>query len=189
IPQVIAADLDARPEGATPFAPPTCCPACGAEVLHEEIFVYCPNPACPAQLRERLAHFASRGAMDVDGLGSALVHQLVDQLGVRSPEQLFSLDEAQLPGLERMGAKSAQKLLDALEVAKGRGLARVLAGLAIRHVGQSMAEDLARYFHDADRLLDFAARYTDGDMEARETIAPAKSGARGAIEGLAKKTA
>lgn len=189
IPQVVAVDLDARPRGTTRFHRPTRCPACRAEVVTEEIFVYCPNPACPAQIRERLTHFASRAAMDIDGLGPALVDQIVDALGVRSPEELFELETRDLAGLERMGEKSAQNLRRALDAAKERGLARVLVGLAIRHVGQSMAEDLAGYFGDAHTLLDFAVRYANGDDEAVETVAPSKSGRRGAIEGLARKSA
>jgi DNA ligase (NAD+) len=189
IPQVVGVDLEARPEGTEPFARPEACPTCGTEVLSEEIFVYCPNPACPDQIRERLQHFASRHAMDIEGLGPALVNQVVDKLGVRSPDQLFDLRADDLAGLERMGKKSAENVARALDAAKGRGLAKVLVGLAIRHVGESMAEDLARYFGDAGALLDFAARFAAGDREAIETVAPERSSQRGAIEGLAKKTA
>ncbi len=189
IPQVVSVDLDARPPGTERFVRPTRCPTCDAEVVSEEIFVYCPNPACPDQIRERLSHFASRGAMDIDGFGRSLVNQVVDTLGVRSPEQLFSLDVPALASLERMGEKSATSVVRALDAAKERGLARVLVGLAIRHVGQSMAEDLARHFGDADTLLAFAARYAAGDDAAIEEVAPAKSSKRGAIEGLARKTA
>jgi DNA ligase (NAD+) len=157
--------------------------------MTEEIFVYCPNPACPDQIRERLGHFASRGAMDIDGLGPALINQAIDRLGVRSPDQLFDLRAEDLAGLDRMGKKSAENVRRALDAAKDRGLARVLVGLAIRHVGESMAEDLARYFGDADSLLAFAERFAAGDPEAIETVAPARSSQRGAIEGLARKTA
>ncbi|MBC7171254.1 MAG: NAD-dependent DNA ligase LigA, partial [Polyangiaceae bacterium] len=108
---------------------------------------------------------------------------------VRSPEELFGLDVGALRRLPRMGDKSAENLRKALDAAKDRGLARVLVGLAIRHVGQSMAEDLARHFGDARTLLDFAKRYASGDDEAIESVAPAKSTKRGAIEGLARKTA
>lgn len=187
IPQVVSVDLDARPEGTEPYQRPTACPVCGTAVLSEEIFVYCPNPACPAQVRERLDHFASRHAMDIDGMGSALIEQVTRELGVRSPDQLFSLTAEQLEGLERMGKKSAENVVRALERAKGRGLTRVLVGLAIRHVGETMAEDLARYFGSARSLLDFAARYNAGDAEAVQALTPDKG--LGAIEGLAKKSA
>jgi len=189
IPQVVEVDKAKRPRGAKRFVPPTRCPTCGTEAVSEEIFVYCPNPVCPDQLRERLRHFASRRAMDIDGMGEVLVNQVVDKLGVRSPDDLFRLGVDDLASLERMGKKSAERVVGGLEEAKGRGLARVLNGLAIRHVGETMAEDLAAYFKSADALLDFAARYVAEDANAIETVAPAKSTERGAIEGLARKSA
>jgi DNA ligase (NAD+) len=189
IPQVVEVDKSKRKRGARRFVPPTECPTCGTEAVSEEIFVYCPNPACPDQIRERLRHFASRQAMDIDGLGEVLVDQVVDKLGVRSPDDLFRLEVDALASLDRMGQKSAERVVAGLEAAKRRGLARVLNGLAIRHVGETMAEDLAAYFKTADALLDFAARYVAEDEEAVETVAPAKSTERGAIEGLARKTA
>jgi DNA ligase (NAD+) len=189
IPQVVEVDKSKRRGGAKRFVPPASCPTCGTDVVSEEIFVYCPNPACPDQIRERLRHFASRGAMDIDGMGEALVDQLVDKLGVRSPDDLFPLEVDALASLDRMGTKSAERVKAGLEEAKGRGLARVLNGLAIRHVGETMAEDLAAYFKTGDALLEFAARYAAEEEEAIETVAPAKSTERGAIEGLARKSA
>ncbi len=187
IPQVVGVKKDARPPDALSVRRPRECPACGTLVVTEEVFIYCPNPACPAQVRERLEHFVSRAAMDVDGMGGKLIDQLVEKLGVEKPHQLFALDEASLAGLERMGEKSAQNVLKSLEAAKQRGLARVLVGLAIRQVGERMAEDLAAYFYSADALLAFASRYCAGDEEAIETVAPEKG--TGAIEGLARKSA
>ncbi|MCZ6806865.1 MAG: NAD-dependent DNA ligase LigA, partial [Deltaproteobacteria bacterium] len=189
IPQVVEVDKRQRKRDARRFVPPQACPTCGTEAVSEEIFIYCPNPACPDQVRERLRHFASRHAMDIDGMGAVLVDQVVDKLGVRAPDGLFRLEVDQLASLERMGQKSAERVKAGLERAKGRGLARVLTGLAIRHVGDTMAEDLAGYFKTADALLDFAGRYVAEDTEAIETVAPAKSTERGAIEGLARKTA
>ncbi|GAB4211825.1 MAG: NAD-dependent DNA ligase LigA [Sandaracinaceae bacterium] len=185
IPQVIAS-VSHEP-GSVPYARPTRCPACATPVVSEEIFVYCPNPACIAQRRERLIHFASRRAMEIDGMGESLVGQVVDKLGVEAPHQLFALTAGQLAGLERMGKKSAENVVKALAAAKGRGLARVLYGLAIRHVGETMSEDLAAYFGTAEKLLAFARRYVEGDPEAIATVAP--EGGSGAIEGLARKTA
>ena len=187
IPQVVGVLADARPADAREIRRPRECPACGALVVQEEIFIYCPNPACPAQVRERLEHFASRAAMDIDGMGQKLIDQLVDRYGIDTPDRLFALTEEQLSGLERMGKKSAQNVLRALEAAKGRGLARVLVGLAIPQVGETMAEDLARYFGSADALLAFAARYSAEDPDAIESLAPEKG--TGAIEGLARKSA
>ncbi len=189
IPQVVAVDLSKRKKGARKIARPTECPTCGSEVVEEEIFINCPNPACPDQVRERLRHFASRKAMDIDGMGEVLVDQVVSHLGVRSPDQLFHLTVEQLSGLERMGKKSAENVVKSLEAAKARGLSRVLNALAIRQVGETMSEDLAAYFGSAERLLAFAARYAAGDEEAVHTVAPEKSGERGAIEGMAKKSA
>ncbi len=189
IPQVVEVDRSKRKRGARKFKPPTKCPTCDTVAVSEEIFVYCPNPGCPDQVRERLRHFASRGAMDIDGMGAVLVDQVVDKLGVRSPDDLFELPVDGLAELDRMGQKSAERVMKGLEVAKGRGLGRVLAGLAIRHVGATMAEELAAYFGSADALLAFAKRYVAGDDEAIEAVAPAKSTDRGAIEGLARKSA
>ena len=189
IPQVVEVDKRKRKRGARRFVPPNACPTCGTKAVSEEIFVYCPNPVCPDQVRERLRHFASRGAMDIDGMGEVLVDQVVDKLGVRSPDDLFRLDVDALAGLERMGKKSAERVKAGLEAAKTRGLARALNGLAIRHVGETMAEDLANYFKTADALLEFAQRYAAGDDDAIETVAPSKSSDRGAIEGLARKSA
>ena len=187
IPQVVSVDLARRPDGTEPFARPTACPTCGTEVVAEEIFLYCPSPKCPDQVRERIRHFASRSAMDIDGLGVSLVEQIVGELGVDSPDDLFRLDADRLAGLERMGKKSADNVMKALERAKSRGLARVLIGLAIRHVGTTMAEDLTRHFGSADALLEFARRYAAGDPEAVERVAPDKGS--GVIEGMARKTA
>ncbi len=187
IPQVVGVKLDARPEDARLVHRPVECPACGTLVVTEEVFVYCPNPGCPAQVRERLEHFVSRAALDVDGMGQKLIEQVVDQLGVSKPHELFRLTVEPLAGLERMGRKSAENVVRSLQAAKQRGLARVLVGLAIRHVGETMAEDLARYFHSADALLETATRYCAGDAKVVEQLAPEKG--TGAIEGMAKKSA
>ena len=187
IPQVVAVDLAKRPPEAKPFVRPSGCPTCGADVVSEDIFVYCPNPGCPDQVRERLRHFAGRSSMDIEGLGVSLVEQVIDKLGVVSPDEVFGLKADQLAKLERMGKKSAANVMKSLEAAKGRGLARVLVGLAIRHVGTTMAEDLAKHFGSADALLAFAQRYSQGDQEAIDTVAPEKGS--GVIEGMARKTA
>lgn len=188
IPQIIEVDLAERPADSAPFERPSACPSCGSEVITEEVFVFCPNPSCPEQVRERLTHFASRSAMDIDGLGPALVDQLVEKLGVNAPHQLYALDFEALAGLERFGKKSAENLSRALEASKERGLARVLVGLSVRHLGVTMAAALAGTFGDVDALLDFAGRYLEGEAAALEQIRP-KSGGRGLVDGLAEKTA
>ena len=187
IPQVVGVDPDARPASAVPFPRPERCPTCETPAVSEEIFLYCPNPSCPDQIRERLKHFASRAAMDIEGLGASLVDQVVDKLGVRSPVDIFHLERDALAGLERMGDKSADNVVRAIEGAKDRGLVRVLIGLAIRHVGVTMATDLGAHFGTAEALLAFADRYVAGDDEAIQRVAPDKGS--GAIEGMARKTA
>ncbi|MET0390345.1 MAG: NAD-dependent DNA ligase LigA [Polyangiales bacterium] len=188
IPQIVDVVREARPADAQPIERPTHCPACQAEVVVEEIFVHCPNPACPAQRLERLVHFAGRRQMAIDGLGESLIEQLIEKCQVSRPDQLFMLTVEQLAELERMGKKSAQNVVRSLEQAKTRGLAKLLAALAIRHVGETTSQALADYFGSADALLAFAARYVSGDEAAVATVAPEKGGS-GAIDGLARKTA
>lgn len=188
IPQIIEVDLEARPSDSVPYQRPSQCPSCGSGVLSEEVFVFCPNPSCPEQVRERLTHFASRSAMDIDGLGPALVDQLVEKLGIDAPHQLYALELEALTKLDRFGKKSAENLLRALEASKKRGLARVLVGLSIRHLGVTMASALAGAFGDIDALIEFAGRYLEGDAEAIEQVRP-RAGGRGMVEGLADKTA
>jgi DNA ligase (NAD+) len=125
--------------------------------------------------------------MEIDGMGESLVAQLIAKRDVRSPHELFLLTKKDLAALERMGDKSAENVVRALETAKGRGLARVLYALSIPLLGEGTSEDLARYFGSADALLAFAKRYVAGDAEAVATVAPEKGS--GAIEGLAKKSA
>ncbi len=189
IPQVVGVVLEARPAGAVRVVRPEVCPSCGSPVQEEEIFLYCPNPACPDQIRERLVHFASRAAMDVDGLGEAAVEALVAELGVRTPDQLYTLDAERLARLPRLGKKSAQNLLRGLETSKQRGLPKLLVALGIRHLGESMADALAEEFGSMDALLAFAERYVAGEPEAVHAVAPARSGERGRIEGLGRKSA
>lgn len=187
IPQVVDVVREERPDDAVPIERPTLCPACQAEVVVEEIFVHCPNPACPAQRRERLVHFAGRRQMAIDGLGESLIDQLIDKRDLSRPDDLFRLTVEDLAELERMGKKSAENVVRSLEQAKSRGLAKVLAALAIRHVGETTSAALADYFGSADALLAFAKQYVAGDEAAIAAVAP-DSGS-GAIEGLARKTA
>jgi len=178
IPQVLGV---AERRGTTPTTRPTACPACAGPVLAEEIFLYCGNPACPAQVRERLKHFAGRGAMDIDGLGEAVIDQLCTVRGLTSPAQLFTLTVEDLAGLDRLGAKSAANLVAALADAKGRGLARVLTGLALHQIGEKLAQDLAGRFGSLAPLLDLARRHAAGDPEPVQIL--------DAIDGVAETTA
>ena len=127
-----------------------------------------PNLDCPAQLKNNLRHLAGRGALDVDGLGGKLIEQLVDRGVVTRLSDLFRLGAAALGGLERMGEKSAQNLVGALDKAKRTTLARFLVALGIRHVGETVAELLARHFGDLDPLLDASAE----QIEAAPGVGP-----------------
>jgi DNA ligase (NAD+) len=155
IPYVIRSEHGARSGGEKVFHFPKKCPVCGAPVEREEGSAHyrCMGPSCPAQLKERLRFFAHRHAMDVEGLGVALVDQLVDSGLVRSIPDVYRLTFDQLVGLERMGKKSAQNLLDGIAASKDRGLTRVLIGLGILHVGEHVAELLAEEFGTMDELL------------------------------------
>ena len=154
IPQVVEVVKEKRTGAEKPFRMPSRCPACGAKVQRdeEEVAVRCGSLSCPAQLKERLVHFAQRSAMDIEGLGDALAAQLVAQGRVKDPGDLYLLTGKELLGLERMGEKSAENLLRGIEQSKGRGLARLLFGLGIRHVGSAGAEALARHFGSLERL-------------------------------------
>lgn len=187
IPQVVSVLIERRPPTATVVSEPGHCPSCETAVVVEDVFLRCPNPACPAQLRERLRHFAAKGAMDIDGLGPALVDSLVEHCAVQDPADLYHLDEQRLSGLERFGAKSAANLLRALEQSKSRGLARVLAGLSIPHCGVVMAEALAAHFGDWQTLVDIAERYQQGDQTLIDELTP-KTG-NGPIAGFGRTTA
>lgn len=149
IPEVVGPILEKRPADARPWQMPEHCPACGsaAEKLESEAVARCTGGlVCPAQRRRALEHFAGRAAMDIEGLGSKLIEQLVDQDLVRSPADLYRLDVATLSGLERMAEKSARKLVDALDTSRQTSLPRLLFALGIREVGEVTAAQLARHF-------------------------------------------
>ena len=132
---------------------PAICLECAGVVEQEGPKLYCTNPECAGQFRERLKWFVGRGQMDIDGFGEKLVDQLLDAGLVSHFADLFRLTREDLLALERMGETSADNVLAALDEARGRGLARVLAGLGIRHIGTSASKILAGAFADADALL------------------------------------
>jgi DNA ligase (NAD+) len=150
IPQVVRVEVDSRDGSERVYAFPKVCPSCGSPVdrAEGEVDFHCTNSSlrCPDQLKEWIRWYAHRDAMDVDGLGEKLIAQLVDRGLVRSLADLYRLDAPTLADLERMGKKSAQNLVDALEATKSRPLDRFLTGLTIRHVGTRMAEVLAQRF-------------------------------------------
>jgi DNA ligase (NAD+) len=167
IPQVVRVVTEKRPKSAVEITPPTQCPVCSGSVAKDEggVYVRCINPACPAQLKERLKYFCGRDQMDIEGAGSALIEQLVDADLVGCYADLYRLHEheAQLVALERVGEKSAKNLLKAIESSKRQPLARVLAGLNIRHVGGSSAELIARHFGKMQAIA-------DADLEALQEV-------------------
>jgi len=155
IPHLVRVEKHLRPDDAKPFEYPTHCPDCGTPVEKdpEGVYIRCPNPSCPAQLGERLIYFASRSAMDIEGLGEKLAYQLIGEGFVKDLADLYDLTEEQLTQLERMGAKSAQKLVANIQKSKSRGLARLLNALSIRHVGTRVASTIAGHFGSMDELL------------------------------------
>ncbi len=154
IPNVVSAMKDRRPRGAKPFRWPAHCPVCGSKVFKPEgeVISRCMNTSCPARVRESILHFAGRRAMDITGLGEAMVDQLLAARLVKSIPDLYELSFDGLVGLERVGQKSAQNLLDEIEASRSRGLARLLFALGIRHVGEKMAQTLAARFKTLEAL-------------------------------------
>jgi DNA ligase (NAD+) len=156
IPEVVSVVLERRPPDARPFQMPTRCPVCGSAVerLEQEAIARCTGGLfCAAQRKQALLHFASRRALDIEGLGERLVDQLVDSGRVRTPADLFHLDLPALMALERMGEKSAANLLQAIEKSRHTTLDRFIYALGIRHVGESTAQALAAHFGSLDALL------------------------------------
>lgn len=155
IPYLVQVVPHKRPPDAVPFTMPTHCPACGglAARVEGEAVWRCTNTACPAQLKERLFHWGSRRAMDIEGLGEVIIGQLVDRGLVRDFADLYALDVDTLADLERLAKKSAQNLHRAIEASKTRGLTRLLNALGIRMVGERAAQLLAARFGTVERLV------------------------------------
>lgn len=147
IPEVVSAVVEARDGAETIWEMPSHCPVCGTQAVREEgeVVWRCPNPWCPAQRLGGLLHFSGRGGLDVDGLGFKIMEQLIERELVREPADIFRLDAETLEGLERLGRKSAENLVAAIEAARRRPLARILNALGIRHVGEQTAIDLASW--------------------------------------------
>ena len=154
IPEVLSVVGEKRPEGTQPYFLPKTCPVCGAPVERDEDGAHtrCTGAECPAQLLRNLAHFASRDAMDIDGLGIAVVENLVGARLVKTPGDLYFLNEEDIAKLDRMGKRSAKKLMDALEKSKGQDLSRLIYAFGIRQVGQKAGKILAARFKNLDAL-------------------------------------
>ena len=155
IPEVLSVNKDKRPEGTVPFVMPSVCPECGSPVVRDEdgAALRCTSPECPAQRLRNIAHFASREAMDIEGLGISVCESLINNGLVSSAADLYYLEQDKIAELERMGDKSAANLIAAIERSKSAGLARLLCAFGIRQVGQKAAKVLAGSFEDLDALI------------------------------------
>lgn len=157
IPEVLGPVLEKRPDDAREFVMPTACPVCGSAIerLEDETIARCTGGLfCGAQRKQTLWHAASRKALDIEGLGEKLVDQLVDSGRVKTLADLYSLRPLELVGLDRMGQKSADNLVAAIDKARAPGLNRLLYALGIRHVGETTARDVARHFGSIDAIMD-----------------------------------
>lgn len=161
IPEVLRVVLENRSPDSEPYEIPMNCPACESELTHleEEVALRCINPACPAQASERVIHFASRNAMNIDGLGEQRVRQLFEAGLISNVVDLYDLKTVELLKIERMGEKSSENLLQAIETSKENSLERLLFGLGIRHVGSNTARLLAQKFTTISELI--AAEYEE----------------------------
>ena len=191
IPKVVEVVLEERPADSRPFVFPPHCPVCQGPLGRDEdeAASRCENPTCPAQLKRRLQHFASRNAMDIEGLGPAVVEQLVERGLVQDVGDLYALDHETLAGLERLAQKSARNLLDGLEASKKRPFDRVLFALGLRHVGSTVALTLCRSLQSIERLAEASPEDLEAVPEIGPTIARSVSAffAGSETKGLLKK--
>ena len=155
IPEVVEVDLSKRPAGAVPFRLPSVCPECGSPVVRDAdgAAMRCTGAECPAQKLRNITHFAAKDGMDIDGLGEAVVEALVNAGLVSTPADLYYLDAQSVALLDRMGKKSAENLISAIEASKSQGLARLLSAFGIRQVGVSAGKTLARRYPNLDALM------------------------------------
>jgi DNA ligase (NAD+) len=179
IPHVVRVEKHLRKEEPPRFHFPRQCPECGTKLVRDKaadeeeqgVYIRCPNPECPAQIRERIRYYAGRNAMDIEGLGDKLVDQLVAGGLVRSYGDLYRLTLDQLENLERMGRRSSENVLAGIEASKGRGLARLLNALSIRHVGARVAAVLADAFGSTEALRSASVEQIRQTPEIGEIIA------------------
>lgn len=155
IPEIVRAVPEKRPKDARAFAMPECCPVCGAQVFRDpdEAAVRCQNTDCPAQRMRNIIHFATRDAMDIDGLGPAIVEALLDEGLISDAADLYTLGAGRIAQIERMGEKSAANLVAAIEKSKENDLSRLIFALGIRHVGQKTGKILAQKFRTMDAII------------------------------------
>jgi len=168
IPEVVQVVTSKRTGKEKKFEMPSKCPVCDADVIKEEATHRCIGLDCPAQLKGRIKHFASKRAMDIEGLGVKLIDQLVDKGLVKDVADIYYIKKEELTALERMADKSAQNIIDAIEKSKTKPLSRFLYALGIRHVGETTAEDLARQFTRLDGFF----HLSEEDLMEVEGIGP-----------------
>ena len=167
IPEVVGSVKEQRSEDSVPFEMPSTCPSCGGELKYDDASEFvdgdedftlgalrCVNPSCPAQLERNITHFASKKAMNIDGMGGKMVKLLLDNQLISDPSDLYYLKKEDIEALDRMGEKSAQNLVNAIEASKTAGLARVIYSLGIRHIGEVASGELASKFGSADAIFD-----------------------------------
>lgn len=154
IPEVVRVDLEHRPKESKPYEYPTHCPACNSELMHldDEVALRCMNPKCSAQAKEKATHFVSRNAMNIDGLGERIINQLFENKLINDSADLYYLSKEELMNLEKMGDKSSDNLIQAIEASKENSLERLLFGLGIRHVGAKAARLLAEEYETLENV-------------------------------------
>lgn len=190
IPEVVSAIVDARDGSETVWEMPTQCPACGTEVVREpgEVVARCPNPYCPAQRIGGLLHFSGRGGMDIEGLGYAVMVQLLDRELVREPADVFRLDLETLQSLDRFARRSAENLMSAIDAARQRPLSRIINALGIRHVGEQTAIDLGAWLtRETPRTADESA--ADWTRRVAERLRSADADELTAVYGIGRVVA
>ena len=165
IPQVVKALMEKRTGNEKRFEVPERCPACESQVIKEEVYLKCYNPLCTAQAKRRIIYFASRNAMDIEGLGPALIEQLVDKKVIKDYADIYSLELDDLVPLERVGEKSAQNLIDSIKVSKTRDLHCLICALGIQNIGTHAAEVLSKNFGTLGKLMDASVEELDEIFE------------------------
>jgi DNA ligase (NAD+) len=155
IPEILEVDFSKRPEGTEPYRLPCNCPICGAPTQKDEdgAFLRCTGAECPAQLARNIAHFVSRDAMDIEGLGSAIVESLIEKDLLKTPADIYYLTLEDLKSLWQKGGKAAEKLLSAIEQSKKQDVSRLIYALGIRQVGAKAGKELASHFGSMDALM------------------------------------
>lgn len=171
IPQVVEVITEKRTGNEEPFPVPKVCPVCKSDVIKEKVFLKCHNPLCTAQSKRRIMYFVSRNAMDIEGFGPAIIEQLVDKKIIGNYADIYSLKFDDLEPLERMGEKSAQNLINAIEDSKDRDLHCLICALGIQNIGTHAAGVLSKHFGTLDRLMDASVEELDEIFEIGEITA------------------